>query len=299
MAGLFALCVSVPGESRAEAITPSHVYQVVENTQAEVLLLLDANFSPTDIPAEQMTRGRLPRHVIQETHHLLRQVTLLREINSQSTRPVEAIPVREIRPVHVKASVDRLLAEIKGLREPFGIESEPAPARLRDGKTPVDVHARLRVIGELIQRLDLPSIVPNDVYRVAMAVKADAELIHKALNAPVPAPIPSDIEGKKPPHVYARSFDLLANLKQLVERTPGLAIPGGVNLPRRKTENIVPADVLGMMLNILAELSSLKAVTRATEPTPTISPQVGKNPTDVYIVVEETIAILDAIRKAS
>lgn len=298
-AGLAGHPLGAAAPAQAEAITPSHVYQVVESMQAELALLLDANFSATEIPAEQSVPGRRPRHVIQEARHVFEQVQMLKRINGLPTVEAEPAPVREITPADVKASVDLALAEIRTLRAPFALDSEAEAAVLRDGMTPTDVHAALGVVATLVQRLDLPAIVPNDVYRVALAIKADTAQIHAKLGAPAPQPIPRGIEGRKPPQVYARAFDLLERLEGLAGAGASLEIPGGVVLPPRKTEKLMPSDVLGVLNTILAELSSVKVAAGAGEPTPLLPPQVGRTPNDVYIVVEETMAILDAIAAAT
>ena len=103
----------------------------------------------------------------------------------------------------------------------------------------------------------------------------------------------------KPEDVYARSFDLLTELKRIVDTRDGLAIPGGVVLPPRKRGRIHSADMLETMLTILAELSSIKAAVGALEPSPDVPPQVGKTPNDVYLVVEDILAVLDTFAKAS
>ena len=298
-AGLVSLLLFGTGPLRAETITPSHVYQVVETVQAELALLLEANFSATEVPAEQAIAGRRPRHVLQEANQISQQIRLLKRINGLPTAEAKAAEVREITPADVKASVDAILAEVRALRGPYGVTAEAPAVELRDGKTPTDVQAALAVTAQLVQRLDLPAIVPNDVYRLALAIKADATQIQTRLGAPEAQPILEGISGMKPPQVYARSFDLLERLKVLTESSAELAIPGGVVPPPKKSDNLKPADVLGVLKTILAELSSMKVVVGASEPTPALPPQVGKTPNDVYIAVEETLAIIEAVSTAA
>lgn len=295
---LLLLCLSA-GDGRAQTVTSDHVYQSVLDAQAEVLLLLNANFSPTDLPKVELLKGRQPRHVVQEVYRLLRRMTLLRQINGLRTPPLIPLPVREMTPLDVMARMDRLLSEIRGLREPFAIELDPKPAELPEGKTSSDVLVELRILGVLIQRLDLPTVVQNDVFRIALAIKADAEQIRVTLGAPEPRATPANQRGMKSRHVYIRSFHLLNKLKRIVEEGKDLAIPGGVVPPPPKTGRIRPADVLDTMLVIQAELSSLKAVVGATRPAPEFPPQVGKTPNDVYRLVEEVMALLDAIAEVS
>ena len=295
---LLLLCLSA-GDGRAQAVTSDHVYQSVRDAQAEVLLLLNANFSPTDLPKVELLKGRQPRHVVQEVYRLLRRMTLLRQINGLRTPPLIPLPVREMTPLDVMARMDRLLSEIRGLREPFAIELDPKPAEVPEGKTSSDVLVELRILGVLIQRLDLPTVVQNDVFRIALAIKADAEQIRVTLGAPEPRATPADQRGMKSRHVYVRSLHLLNKLKRIVEEGKDLAIPGGVVPPPPKTGRIRPADLLDTMLVIQADLSSLKAVVGATRPAPEFPPQVGKTPNDVYRLVEEVMALLDAIAEVS
>jgi hypothetical protein len=118
----------------AAKITPSHVYQVVDDVVAELVLLAGVNFSDVKIPSVPAIKGKKPRHVIQKGLEILRQVQTLKMINGLKVSDVVPAPVREITPADVKNSVTQVLLQIRELKPIFGVTQKPAPAQLKKAK---------------------------------------------------------------------------------------------------------------------------------------------------------------------
>ncbi len=282
--------------ANAQKITPNHIYQVADNVVAELQLLLDANFSDAKLPSVAVVKGKRPRDVIQKTQEILRQLETLTMINGRTMGSVAPVPVREIRPADVKRPIDRILKEVRALKPIFRVTVKLKPAPLYNDKKPANVYVRLTQASLLINRLDIPKPVPNDVRRSALAIVGDLEIVGNALRVPKPALSKIKFSGKKPSHAYTHARKVLAGLKTLTQSDAKLAIPGGVVLPPLKTGGITPGDVLDMQNTILAEISSIKA--KASKTTPAIRPPSGKTPSDVFGVTDNALIYVQAIIKA-
>lgn len=294
LAGVFLL---PQNDANAQAkITPSHVYQSAENAVIELKLLLDANFSDTtDAPLTFDVSNKRPRHVIQKAQELLRKLAVLKRINGIASTPLPPIPVREITPADVKGIVDKVLNEVRNLKSSYGITTAPSAASLREGMKPTDVYKMLVQADTMIQRLDIPAVVPNDVYQVGLAVLDDLRQVSEVLGVPMLEQGAPAAKGKKPAAVYEIAIVVLERLKVLVSSDPALAIPGGINIPKAKSGKITPGDVIEMMNTALAELSSLKNKVGAKRSTALIPAQAGKTPSDAYTSVDNALLLTNAI----
>lgn len=297
-AGVVFLFLS-PAVNAQQKITPSHVLQVVDNTVAELALLLDANFSDPSVPDPVTIKGKRPRHVIQKARQILLKVQLLKDINGLPVKDLEPIAVREIRPADVKGWVDQLLASVRDLRVPYKVTTAPRAAQLVDKKTPSDVFQRLLQAEAMVERLELPATVPNDVYRVALSVVSDMRAV--AEKAGVTETIAWEgrtASGKTPNDIYNVSYVLLEALRDLTSYNEALKIPGGIAMPQQKVGRLTPGDVIEIQNMVLAELSSIKFKIKATEPTKVFGPQAGKTPSDTFVAVQAAQEYADLMSQA-
>ena len=291
-----ALLLPLKGAEAQTKITPSHVYQSAEDTVLELKLLLDANLSDTGTPEPTFdVSNKRPRHVIQKAQDLLRKLNVLKRINGVATTPLPPIPVREITPGDVKGIVDAVLGEVRGLKPIFGVTAPDSRVALRDGLKPTDVYKVLVQADSLIQRLDIPAVVPNDVYQVGLAMLDDLRQISDTLKTPLLEQGAPAAKGKKPAAVYDHAQVVLERLKVLVSSDPAMSIPGGITIPKAKSGSISPGDVIEMMNTVLAELSSIKNKIGATRSTALIPAQSGKTPSDAYTSVDNALLLLNAI----
>ena len=282
----------------AQSVTPNQVYQAAGDSLEEVKLLLVANFSDISIPEERVIEGLQPRHTVLLTQEILRNIQMIKRINGLPVETIAPLPVRETSPADVMEQAERIRRELRGLRTVFGITAEPFAARPPEGKkTPSHVYARFAVILALLQRLDIPATVPNDVYAIGQAIRADAAVVHARLDAPQPMAESWTISSKTPADSYRHALHTLEWLKKATGHE-ALAIPGGVTVPPANEGDIRPAEVIESLYFILAELSSLKARLGITEPTPEFPPPSGKTPNEVFQSVDDTLALIKAIELA-
>ena len=293
---LLALSVSQPSQAIAQDITPSHVFQVIQNINAELAAMHEANASQplVDQNAPALT-PRAPRHVVQKAREVLLKVEVLRTLNGLPERPVPPFPVAEITPSHVKVLVDQALTDLLDLRAKFNVTKPISAVPLVMGKTPTDNYIDLQKASESLDGLGIPKIVPNDVYRLALVMVDDLEKIRAARGKTDTVEAPTGATGKKPLDTYNQAFAVLEQLKSKVEGDPSIKLAGGIVLPNRRTGTITPAHVADLENNLLAELGSLKFAVGVTSPSLLPPEPQGKNPSDTYDILTKALALATSL----
>ncbi len=275
-----AVLILVPAMVVAD-ITPSHVYQVTDDIVAELGLIYKATQS-TNSSTRYSENARKPRHVLQKAREVLLKVQLFRKLNGLSKKSVPAIPTREIRPSDVKKMMDRILVDLREAGKKLNVTSKATPAALSSGKTPTDVYNNIALAGAMVDGLGVPSIVPNDVYRLTETLVSDIRLVVKKIGGNGLLESLKGSRRKKPKHVYQEVYGLLSDLKAMCAKESKYCVPGGVVLPKKRSGRIKPGHVLDIVNNALAEVGSLKTKL-GVNVTSKLSPVAsGKTPTDVY-----------------
>lgn len=277
-------------------VTPSDVYQVVDTINAELgalLVMSGAPFEPD--PSAPALTPRQPRHVVQKAREVLLKVQTLRALNGLPENPVPAFPLTEAVPADSKDMVDAILRDLYELRKKFNVTEPPAQAPLLRGKTPTNVYANLQRASEVLDALGVPRTMPNDVYRVAVMIVHDLDLIVAARHRPSPpvaAPAPKTLS---PADTYRIAFDVLDRLREKTEADSALSVRGGIVTPNRRPGPLTPAHVLDLENNLLAELGAIKATLGIT--TRTVVPPLihGKTPSDTFDMLARALALVDAL----
>lgn len=293
---LLFLAAVQPSPARAQDITPSHVFQVIENINAELAGMHEANASQpkVDESAPALT-PRFPRHVVQKAREVLLKVELLRTLNGLPENPVPPFPVTEITPGNVKMIVDQALTDLLDLRAKFNVTKPVTTTPLVMGKTPADNYANLQKASDSLDGLGIPKIVPNDVYRLALVMVDDLEKIRAARGKTDPVDAPAGATGKKPLDTYNQAFAVLEKLKSKVETDPSIKLVGGIVLPNRRTGAITPSHVADVENNLLAELGSIKFAVGATSPSVLPPEPQGKTPSETYDILTKALALAEAL----
>jgi len=267
--------------ANAADVTPSHVFQVVDNINNELTLLHEANHSTATVSARKMTQRR-PRHVFQKAREVLLNVQNLRKLNGLSFNPVPPFPTTEITPGNVRKIMDQILADLKGLRPVLGVKKTATAAPLPSGKNPTDVYINIDNAGQSISSLGIPAIVPNDVYRMVATLVNEMRLVVKAAGGDATIAMKDGSKRKKPKHVYSEVYGLLEDLKAACAKKSSYCLPGKLVLPTKPTGRIKPAEVLDVVNNALADVGALKVVLGVKTPTQLVDPVSGKTPSNVY-----------------
>lgn len=278
--------LAAPGQKK----TPSHVYQTVSSIAVELDLLHDANLSKPKSGSTQY-KNRRPRHVYQKAREVLIKVNTLRWLNGVSRVDIPNPPAREIVPGDVNVMVAASLQAVRGLRSVFGVAEKSKPALLVMGKTPSDVYANLARVSVMVDGLGIPSIVPNDVYRLMQTVLNEFASIQRRNNSLADVSATPKSKGRSPKDVYVKGLELLTALKELVATRKRYQIAGGVKLIAQPSGNVSPGNVLDLIGNILAEVSAMKAHLGIKEAMVFAAPPSGKTPSDVYDSLQQAIVI--------
>jgi hypothetical protein len=291
-----ALTITVVSGASAQNITPSHVYQVVDNVNGELALMHEANGSKAkmDKKAPALTKRR-PRHVIQKAREVFSKVQELRKINGLATNPVPGFPVREVKPADVKQIVAAILKNVRDLRPKFKIAKPSPNVALASGKNPTDVYGNLALSGRQVDGLGIPRVVPNGVHQLAMTIIGDLEMIRAKRGLTGKIAMESGAKRKKPKHVWNRGYELLTGLKSLTTSNPNFAIPGGVVLPNKRSGKIRPGHVMDLLNNVLAEISAIKVKVGANTPTKIAEMPSGKTPSNVFDAVSTAIGMVKSL----
>ena len=282
----FVLAMPIAQNALSETkITPSHVFQVVDNVANELILMHQADESEASYNKIKMTERR-PRHVLQKAREVYQKVQILRYINDLPKNSVPDFPITEVTPENVKDLVDLILRDIKSLREIFGVYALADQAPLPSNTTPNDVYLNLVRVGGMIDGLDIPVTVPNDVFQIAETIIGDLQLILKKRNISTKIVTTTGSTNKGPRDAYDQSRELLSSIKQLCNKNKIYCLPGGVNIPPYHEDTIKPSHVIDTLNNALAELGSIKAKLGIIKKTVLTKPASGKAPNNVFDVVK-------------
>ncbi len=268
--------------AKAQDITPNQVYQVTEDILSQLERMHQSNLTVANLDELNLEiPERLPRHVLQEALNVRFKIQILKRVNGMEISEIALPPVKDVAPQDVYKVVSAILEELIPFDKTYGLKTFKKSAPLPQDKTPTDVYINLLKAQAMITQLGIPKTVPNDVYRLAVAVSDELVKISKAVgkNAEVEAPSPS--VGKGPQDAYTLAYYALKGLKSLAKKD-NFAIPKGVILPKRLKKGITPDHVQQVLLYCLAELSSIAVKVGVKEPM--VFPEIvgGQTPSSTF-----------------
>lgn len=246
-------------------VTPSHVYQLVDDIQRELDLILSTvgKSAKHDAGAPAIAE-RQPRHVIQEARELLIRIEQIHGHHDLPEIAVPAFPIHEITPSEVREFVDLALEELRELKPAFGVTATPEPAPLPSGKTPTDVYGLLHEVGLQLDSLGETGVKPYHIYHSAMTVLHELDGIWEHLGRTDDVHLETH-HGKSDQEAYDQAYGLLEDIRRLTQEDR-LAIPGGVVLLERRAGAVTQADIMELLNAAIAELGAVKTVVGSTEP---------------------------------
>jgi hypothetical protein len=293
---LFATILFLGSETVLAQATPSDVLVSVETAQNELKLMYDADLQPAPEVTVTKSAPRQPRHVYFKAREIFLKVQTFRKMNGLPANKLPAVPEMEIKPSDVKALVDSIRMDIAEVKSKYFVTKAAVVAPKLEDKGPTDVYLGLVYMGQLIDGLDMPNVVPNDVYRVALAVLEEARIVSRAVEGEdTDQALEYKVSGKKPFDVYNNGVSLLYSIYRMTKVKKGYDVPGGVVLPSRPRGDIKPSDVMDLMSNTLAELNALKNKFGIKESAANQPEQSGKTPSNVFDVIETTKIVLAGI----
>ncbi|MCH7935566.1 MAG: hypothetical protein IH994_00545 [Proteobacteria bacterium] len=295
MVSLFALVLglSVIYYFLAGRTTPSHVYQVTENIVSE-LRSYQKVANSVSRPVTYIPENRKHRHVMQKAREILVRAEDLNVIKGVEAGGIPEFPVRRVTPKAVREIVEKIFEETLKLRPFYGITGELPSAPLPGGKVPSDVYGNLARIGNMLESLGAPKQQTKDVYRIVLTVIRDLEIIAAKKKNNCRLMVEEVTPDKTPGDVYRLTYRMLIRLNAL-EVALNVDLYENLTPPQRKEGEIVPADVLDLMNNVLADVGAIKAAMAIAYPTVVAPEQLAKIPGDVYSAVSSADALIKCL----
>jgi len=248
------------------AASPSHVYQAVEQTVADVEAIRahQSITKPSRDPGIQV--AKTPLHVYTKGMELFEKIQRVKSKLSLSSEPLPALPSSSISPNEVLGLVKKINASLMEIKTHFSI-SVTTDHPFVDGKTPSDVYEHIWRASLLMDEL-AGQISPSYVYRNTQQVIDGLKVIAQSMNKDVKLesvvlrkdakPLDANIEG------YKVLYQLISLERKLsIKSLRVSSFPAG---------NITPTDVYDTTNNILAELTriyiklNLPAIAQASLP---------------------------------
>lgn len=290
---LLLFAMHLPSARAAEAMD-AELAQTVQAINGELAAFCIANRTP---PAEaanapQLT-PRAPRHVAAKARDLLVRLQVLRRLNGLEEQVVEELPVKDLTAQDAKAVADKLLAATRDLRPAFG--NPPPVTPVAAGTSATDAYAVLVQAEARLEALDIPALVPNDVYRGALRLMSDLDRLRAARKLPA-VPVEAAEPGLGPADAYDAALALMDELKRLADEHPAFQGAGGLALAERQGGGIRPETVMSLLGHLGAEVGVLKVRAGITQPTKKIAPQAGKTPGDTVAVLRAARQVVIALR---
>ena len=294
--GVTLMLAVAPVQAMADANT-SH--SIANQIGAELTLIHDANgtVGGADARAPELA-VRQPRHNLQKAREVWLKVQEVRAINGLPESHIPAFPAAEVQSSDVTAILEAILADVQALRPVFGVIGAVTPSAGSSGKTPTDVYAELTAVSLQLDGLGIPKISGREVFQVVRTLQADLKHLASARGAAIPGDY-HGADGMKPKDVYARVFEVSEQLQALVAQNPELAIDGGIVPLNRRSGKIIPAHVLDLLNNVLADVNAMKAaagVQQASELAPQDHAHGGHiNPNIVHDGVSTALMIAQSM----
>ena len=278
-----------------DRVTPSHVYQAVQDLISEVHLLRDA-MGVVDFPPEaEPQEDRAPVHVYAKSIEVMEKITRSQRRLGMTPGKVGQIPVREIQPKDVLGNVQAAIREIHRTKAQLVIEDQITPSTFEGGKTPSLVYKALGDASFLLDGLVGRAISPSDVYTRVQHIHDELELIAAKLKVTLDLEQPV-VEGRKRPQDVAQQV-LRATFKTInLETRLGMDASG---VPSMTLVRVTPAEVYEATGILLAEMVRIKAHLGINLPRNERRNARNKRPTDVFAQVLLVIRNLDHLAKAA
>lgn len=284
----------------ALAATPSDAYQKAEHLEEIVNKLLESDLFEAgkgQVPAELSSR---PRHVLRQATHVFEKVQLLRFLNGLPIQPAPEIKAREVKPDDVVMTLE---AAIKSIQELGGIYKTDLvfnPPKVVKGKKPSDVMKRLLKLGKNLETLGAPSILPNDVYRIALSIKTQSEqlLTASGITTKTEADV---VEKATPADALNEVLSLITDLEKMTKENDKFELSHGVVTPPIpvKGKPIKPSDVYLATQYVLADMYSLNVKLGMSEALRLPDAQSGRNPADVKNMIAQARVNIQALTQAA
>ena len=286
-------------DRRALKKTPSHVFSITEHIQKNLKRYRRLRGIKTPIRKPEMIPGLQPQHVFGKGIEIMEKIVLLRQRQHLGSTSIPHYPLRAFSPSEVYDLALRIDEELSLIYQQEGMEQAGTwvtaiQVNEYEDKQPSDIFFTMQQIVHLLDSiLGSNGSSPNEVFREALTIQTEIQLIAESLGETIPleiwmaqplkpATIPADVLAKT--GELQDLIDLMKRRAGMFDVLPLAASPG---------KHVTPTDVFNQVRLIESELTELKvflAIFRIAERAPL---QTHKTPAHVLQVLE---GVADALR---
>jgi hypothetical protein len=277
----------------AETITPSHVYQKVENIILEIDILRET-IGVEGIPTEPEPQSdKTPIHVYSKGLEVLEKVARVQRKLGMVPVEVGEIPLKQIKPADVFQLVEVILTELRSIKKQLLITEKSEPTELVGGKTPSQVYEELWVASYMLDGLIEP-IQPNEVYRNIQYLDDELRLIAAKLNATLDLDPPKIKGRKRLKNIGQQALLALYKISSL-ERRLGME---AASIPDMTLARITSSDIYDITNVLMAELVHIKVHLKIELPRGDRPMPPRKRPNEVFAQMQLVVNNLDKLIQA-
>ena len=281
--------------ARIEGATLAHVHRAVRGLVADIRILREAAGAGDAPPAPEPVEGRAPVHLYVKTLEVWTKVAQAQRRHDVPAGAVGAVPPRAVDPADVLVNVEHLRNELGRVMARLGVARSPDPAPLEAAATAPAVYRGLAEASLLLDALRGGPLAPDDLYRHAATVLAEAALIAAALGTS-PAGPPAAQAPKQPGDVAQLLLRAAYKMVNLQTRLQMDAAP----VPAARLDRASPAQSYDALTVLLAELVRIRhhlGIDAAPDARP--EPPGGQGWADVFARVQRIVSTIDRLSAAA
>lgn len=276
---LASLAVVTQGQAKA---TPSDVYNVVDQTDRTLDLILAAAGLPAFQEKPFPEKGIKPMHVYQMAVSSLERIHRYEVQNKMNPVPIVIVIPRKYTPKDVLRLVDTILLEVQQIASHLGLNDLAVSKVTFQGRSPGDVFFKMIDVYMKTNVLSgTTKISPNEVYSQMVRAVGDIKSILSKID---PAKryridVPKSPKGLKPVDVITECLLTRESIND-ARRYFGLK---PAPIPTLASDfRISPLHVFLQSQVLISEINMLKMETGTISVTPRAIPVTGKTPSDAH-----------------
>jgi len=280
----------------AYASNPTHAFQKAEYLGQIIERLLHSDLYEGKLTADPDVSPSRPRHVLRSAAYAYENVQSLRSMNGLPENAALNTRAKEVKADDVINLLEAAIQSAQALGPVYRVDLNfPEPA-IQSEKTPDEVLARLRAVNAGLVKLGAPKPLPNDVFRISLAINAQVKAMTAAESITVRDEI-EKVQNASPSDALNEAINLIRDLKKLTNSNKKFSLPNGVAEPPtpEKGQPITPANVLLAAQFALADVYSLNVARGYTQDLILPPVQSGHNPADVKNTLAEARLHIDAL----
>ena len=251
----------------SERVSPSQVFRTTRDLLAEIEIIR-AEFAISHFPPRaEVIEGRAPVHAYAKSLEVLAKVIQVQRRLGLPPARMGHLPVRTIDSADVLDRVEYVLQELRGIKSQMAIDRQIETAPLESGSTSSMNYRNLADASLMLDGLVGRTLVPADVYRNALSVLDELELVAAMLGVSLRfelAPVEQEITFADVVAQVLRATYKAINLQTRLQMEPS-------EVPAMTLVRVSPSESYDATNLLLAEIARIKAhlgvtLTRAERP---------------------------------